>query len=53
MLVFSGKHHVIELCASKVRCYREGVEVSGGLTFNRKKAKDFLPCEQWFLQAGR
>ena len=53
MLVFSGTHHFIDLYASKVRYYREGGE--GGLrrlTFSRKTAKDFLPCEYWFLQAG-
>ena len=50
MLVFSGIHHVIELCTSKVRCYCEGG--LRGLTFSRKTAKDLLPCEQWFLQAG-
>ena len=53
MLVFSGTYHVIDLCACKVRCYCEGAGVSGGITFNRKTAKHFLPCEQWFLQAGR
>ena len=45
MLVFSATHHFIDLCASKVRYYREG---GGGLrllTSTRKTAKHFLPCE--------
>ena len=51
MLVFSATYHFIDLFASKVKCYPEGG--IKGLTFNRKTAKRFLPCEQWFLQAGR
>ena len=48
MLVFSGTHLFIDLCASKVRYYREGGGGGGGprgFTFSRKTAKDFLPCE--------
>ena len=48
MLVFFATHHFIDLCTSKVRYYREGWGVGGGLrvlTSNRKTAKHFLPCE--------
>ena len=44
MLVFSGTHLFIDLCASKLRYYREGGGGGPrGFTFSRKTAKDFLP----------